>query len=70
MTASSSTELMTLAEAARRFKLSKTYLRDIARNGRLKAQKFGRDWLTTEEDVREYLRSRQQIRVDTDEADP
>jgi excisionase family DNA binding protein len=51
-------ELITISEAARRFGLSPQYLRDIARSGRLKAQKIGRDWLTTPADVEAYIRSR------------
>jgi excisionase family DNA binding protein len=51
-------ELITISEAARRFGLSPQYLRDIARSGRLKAQKFGRDWLTTPADVEAYIHSR------------
>lgn len=36
-------------------------LRRAALEGRLEAQKLGRDWLTTERDVRRYLRSRYHI---------
>ncbi len=49
---------ITLIQAANRFGLSVSYLRNIAASGRLKAHKIGRDWVTTETDVREYLRSR------------
>ncbi len=55
-----SDQLISLQEAAKRFGLSKTYLRTIARNGRLRAIKVGRDWLTTPKDVQEYLKSRQE----------
>ena len=51
-------ELITISEAARRFGLSPQYLRDIARSGRLKARKLGRDWLTTPVDVEIYIQSR------------
>jgi excisionase family DNA binding protein len=51
-------ELITISEATRRFGLSPQYLRDIARSGRLKAQKIGRDWLTTPADVEAYISSR------------
>jgi excisionase family DNA binding protein len=54
----SSKEPITLAEAAKRYSLSPTYLRTIARNGRLKAKKVGRDWLTTPTDVEIYIASR------------
>jgi excisionase family DNA binding protein len=53
-----SQELITISVAAQRFGLSPQYLRDIARSGRLKAQKIGRDWLTTPADVEAYIRSR------------
>ena len=56
----SSKELITLSEAAKRYGLSPTYLRTIARNGRLRAQKVGRDWLTTPLDVENYIASRSQ----------
>ncbi len=52
-------ELITLAEAARRYGLSHDYLRRVAGKGRLKAQKVGRDWLTTAKAVEEYIASRQ-----------
>jgi excisionase family DNA binding protein len=51
-------ELITISEAAQRFGLSPQYLRDIARSGRLKARKIGRDWLTTAVDVEIYIQSR------------
>jgi excisionase family DNA binding protein len=51
-------ELITLAEASKRYGLSPTYLRTIARAGRLKAQKVGRDWLTTPAAVEAYIASR------------
>lgn len=51
-------ELISLADAAQRYGLSPTYLRTIARNGRLRAVKVGRDWLTTPADVEAYLASR------------
>lgn len=51
--------LLTLIEAAARFKLSVSYLRNIAASGRLKAHKVGRDWVTTDADVRDYLRTRE-----------
>jgi excisionase family DNA binding protein len=51
-------EMITLAEASERYGLSPTYLRTIARNGRLKAKKVGRDWLTTPAAVEAYIRTR------------
>lgn len=50
---------ITLAEAAKRYGLTHDYLRQIARNGRLRARKIGRDWFTTATDVEEYLATRQ-----------
>lgn len=52
-------ELITLAEAAKRYGLSHDYLRRIAGKGRLQAQKIGRDWLTTPAAIEGYLSSRQ-----------
>jgi excisionase family DNA binding protein len=52
-------ELISLAEASRRYGLGTDYLRRIAANGRLVARKIGRDWLTTPKDVEAYLKSRQ-----------
>lgn len=54
-------ELITLGEASRRFGLSPYTLRLLARRGRLKAQKMGRDWFTTPKDVKAYLKSRAKI---------
>lgn len=53
-----SKELITLTEASERFGLSVQYLRDIARSGRLKARKIGRDWVTTPADVETYIATR------------
>ena len=52
-------ELISLAEAARRYGFTHRHLRELARKGRLKAVKIARDWLTTPADVEEYIRSRQ-----------
>jgi excisionase family DNA binding protein len=51
-------QLVSLSQAAVLFGLSPTYLRTIARNGRLRAIKVGRDWLTTPADVEAYIASR------------
>jgi excisionase family DNA binding protein len=50
--------LISLVEASEIYGLSTSYLRQIARKGRLGAQKVGRDWVTTPADVEEYIRSR------------
>jgi hypothetical protein len=52
-------ELISLAEAARRYGFNRRYLSNLARQGRLKAVKIARDWLTTPANVEEYIRSRQ-----------
>ena len=48
---------ITLNEAAADSGFSHTQLRLLARQGRLRAQKIGRDWFTTAEAVAEYARS-------------
>jgi hypothetical protein len=53
-------ELISLAEAARRYGFDQKYLSNLARRGRLKAVKIARNWLTTPANVEEYIRSRQQ----------
>ena len=52
-------ELITLKEAAKYSGLSHNYLIELANRGRLKAQKYGRFWLTTRAAVDEYVASRQ-----------
>ncbi len=47
--------LISLKEAAARFPISQSHLALLARTGRLKARKMGRDWFTTDEAVAEYL---------------
>lgn len=48
-------KLITLKEAAALCGLSHDHLRRLAGHGELWAQKVGRDWLTTEQAVRDYL---------------
>lgn len=48
-------ELIPLSQAAVISGLSPQQLRLLARKGRLRAQKIGRDWLTTEAAVRAYM---------------
>ncbi|MBM3150544.1 MAG: helix-turn-helix domain-containing protein [Chloroflexi bacterium] len=52
-------QLISLAEAARRYGFNRDYLSELARRGRLKAQKIGNMWVTTSADVEEYIRSRE-----------
>ena len=58
-------QLISLAEAAKRCGLSHSTLRRYAWEGKLKARKVGRDWLTTMANVEEYLASRQRKRQGT-----
>jgi excisionase family DNA binding protein len=48
-------QLITLAEAAELSGLSHSHLRLLVRRGMIWGKKFGRDWLTTEAAVKEYL---------------
>ena len=50
--------LISLKEAAAIFPISQAHLQLLARTGRLRATKIGRDWLTTPEDVAAYLADR------------
>jgi hypothetical protein len=59
--------LISLAEAAEMYGFSHAYLRELARKGRLKAQKVGRDWVTTPADVGVYIASRQRRGVYRDD---
>jgi excisionase family DNA binding protein len=52
---SSLDDLISLREAAKISGLSHDHLRRLAGRGDLKAKKIGRDWVTTERAVREYL---------------
>jgi Helix-turn-helix domain len=52
-------ELISLAEAAKRYGLSANYLRDIATSGRLKARKIGNSWVATPAAVEDYIASRE-----------
>lgn len=54
-------DLISLAEAAKRYGLTPDYLRQLAIKGRLKAQKIGRNWVTTPSDVEDYISTRQKI---------
>jgi excisionase family DNA binding protein len=47
--------LMPLKEAAARYGLSQSHLQLLCRTGKLRAEKLGRDWLTTGAAVEEYL---------------
>ena len=47
--------LISLAEAAKRCGLSADHLRRLMERGAIRGQKIGRNWVTTEAAVREYL---------------
>ena len=47
--------LISLKDAAARFGLSQSHLRLLARTGKLRAQRMGRDWFTTPAAVADYL---------------
>lgn len=49
-------DLIPLTEAAGIAKMTHEHLRLLARKGLLRARKIGRNWVTTRQDVLEYLR--------------
>lgn len=53
------TRLISLPEAAELYGFTPEYLNQLARRGRLKAQKVGAQWITTPQDVEAYIASRQ-----------
>jgi hypothetical protein len=54
------TRLISLAEAAELYGFSRYYLSNLAKRGRLNAQKVGGAWVTTPQDIEAYIRSRQE----------
>ena len=52
------TRLISLPEAAELYGFNHRYLGNLARKGRLKAQKVGDVWITTPQDVEIYIASR------------
>jgi excisionase family DNA binding protein len=50
-------DILTLPQAAKLAGLSPITLRVQIRNGRIKATKVGRDWVTTRGELRAYLKS-------------
>jgi hypothetical protein len=52
-----------MSEAAELYGFSAKYLGNLAKRGRLKAQKIGGAWITTPGDVEDYLRSRRKMGV-------
>lgn len=51
-------ELISLSDASKLTGFSVRYLNDIANNGRLKAKKIGRQWVTTLAAIEDYKRTR------------
>jgi excisionase family DNA binding protein len=51
--------LISLAEAAELYGFSRVYLSELAKKGRLEAQKIGNSWVTTPQAVEDYISSRQ-----------
>ena len=52
------TRLISLPEAASLYGFDQRYLAALARRGRLKARKIGNTWITTPQDVEDFVRSR------------
>jgi alpha-D-ribose 1-methylphosphonate 5-triphosphate diphosphatase PhnM len=59
--------LISLPEAAEIYGFNPTYLRNLARRGRLKAQKIADLWVTTPQDMETYIASRQKRGVYRDD---
>ena len=53
------TPLSSLPEAAELYGFHPEYLNQLARKGRLRAQKVGKMWITTPQDMEQYISSRQ-----------
>lgn len=51
--------LLSLPEVAELYGFNAKYLAQLAKKGRLRAQKIGGIWLTTRQDVEAYIRSRE-----------
>lgn len=62
--------LISLPEAAELFGFTPEYLNQLARRGRLKAQKVGDRWITTPQDVEDYIASRQRRGAYRDDIHP
>ena len=61
------TRLISLAEAAELYGFSRVYLSELAKKGRLDAQKIGNSWVTTPEAVEKYITTRQRRGVYRDD---
>jgi excisionase family DNA binding protein len=49
-------ELISVTEASRRSGLSVSHIRKLLSDGQIEGVKVGRNWLTTEEAIQEYLK--------------
>lgn len=61
------TRLISLAEASELYGFNQRYLSELARKGKLKAQKFATVWLTTPIDVETYIANRKKMGVYRDD---
>jgi excisionase family DNA binding protein len=55
--------LISLSEAAALYGFDQDYLRQLVHRQRLRAKKVGRDWLTTRQDMEDYIASRKKTGV-------
>lgn len=61
------TRLISLPEAAELYGFNPQYLSRLAKKGRLRAEKIGNSWVTTRQDVEDYIRSRKKRGVYRDD---
>ena len=61
------TRLISLPDAAEIYGFNARYLSELAKKGRLKAQKIGHSYVTTPADVEEYIQSRKKRGVYRDD---
>ena len=61
------TRLISLAEAAEIYGFSRVYLSELAKKGRLNAQKIADRWVTSPADMEIYIASRQKRGVYRDD---
>ena len=54
-------EFISLTQAAKIFNLNREYLNVLIKRGKLKAEKIGRNYLTTEQWVKQYLQSKKNV---------
>ncbi len=61
------TRLISLAEAAEKYGFDQRYLATLARKGRLQATKIGNSWVTTPQQIENFILSRQKRGVYRDD---